>query len=60
MPIYEYECNSCKNRIEKLQKLSDEPLEICPVCFGTLKKIISSGSFRIRGKGVYKPTSGLD
>ena len=60
MPIYEYECKECGLRFEKLQKMSDRPIDTCPLCFGEVKKLISSGSFRIRGKGVYKPTSGLD
>ena len=32
MPIYEYRCEACGEQLEKLQKLSDEPLEICPSC----------------------------
>ena len=32
MPIYEYECESCKYRFEKLQKVSEEDLKECPKC----------------------------
>ena len=61
MPIYEYKCEKCNHELELIQKLSDEPLVICPECKKkSLKKILSVGSFRINGKGVYKPTSKLD
>ncbi|WP_372610331.1 FmdB family zinc ribbon protein, partial [Halomonas sp.] len=32
MPIYEYECKACGHRLEKLQKISADPLIDCPVC----------------------------
>ena len=32
MPIYEYQCQSCSHELEKLQKLSDAPLSLCPQC----------------------------
>ncbi|MGZ8227999.1 MAG: FmdB family zinc ribbon protein, partial [Methylococcaceae bacterium] len=32
MPIYEYQCQSCGHEHEALQKLSAEPLVICPAC----------------------------
>ncbi|MFA4829608.1 MAG: zinc ribbon domain-containing protein [Thermodesulfovibrionales bacterium] len=54
MPIYEYECLSCKEVHEKVQKFSDEPLTICPKCGGKLKKLISNTSFVLKGTGWYK------
>jgi putative FmdB family regulatory protein len=55
MPIYEYECQKCGERIEKIQKVADPPLEDCnaPECSakGTLKKLISKTSFRLKGAG---------
>ena len=55
MPIYEYQCNACEHRFEKLQKLSDDPLRICPSCEKeTLKKLISAGGFRLKGEGWYE------
>ena len=53
MPIYEYECQACKNVIEKWQSLSDQPLNTCPTCAGTMKKIISQSSFQLKGGGWY-------
>jgi len=61
MPIYEYKCDSCNHTFEKLQRISDKPLQKCCKCGQvTLTKLISPGSFRISGDGVYKPTGKLD
>ncbi len=55
MPIYEYQCESCDHRLEKLQKLSDEPLKECPSCHTeTLKKLVSAATFRLKGSGWYE------
>ncbi len=27
MPVYEYECESCRLRFEKMQRFSEDPLE---------------------------------
>ena len=32
MPLYEYQCLSCEHRFERLQKFSDPPVSMCPVC----------------------------
>lgn len=54
MPIYEYECLSCGEVHEKIQKFSDEPMSVCPNCGGKLKKLISNTSFVLKGTGWYK------
>ncbi len=55
MPIYEYQCESCGARIEKLQKISDPVLKDCPECkTSSLKKMISATSFRLKGTGWYE------
>lgn len=55
MPIYEYRCESCGHEMEKLQKISDEALVICPACQQpSLKKLISAAGFRLSGSGWYE------
>ena len=55
MPVYEYECSSCAHRLEKLQKISDSPLTICPECNKPdLQKLISAAGFRLKGGGWYE------
>lgn len=55
MPIYEYECLNCQIKFEKIQKISDLPIKICPECsFETVKRLISTTSFRLKGQGWYE------
>lgn len=53
MPLYEYLCDSCGQRIEALQRLADPPLEVCPNCEGKLKKLLSAPAFQFKGSGWY-------
>ena len=55
MPIYEYQCQSCSHELEKLQKLSDAPLSLCPQCGKEeLRRKISAAGFRLKGGGWYE------
>ena len=55
MPIYEYHCKSCGHQMEAFQKLSDDPLKVCPACHDvTLSKLISAAGFRLKGGGWYE------
>ncbi|MEJ2673123.1 MAG: zinc ribbon domain-containing protein [Deltaproteobacteria bacterium] len=53
MPIYEYQCAACGQVVERWQKISEAPLTQCPVCGGTLHKLISSCAFHLKGSGWY-------
>ena len=61
MPIYEYGCQRCGHTFERLQKVSDKPVDVCPVCDakGDVKKLISRSSFVLKGGGWYKDHYGL-
>ncbi|MDY6863890.1 MAG: FmdB family zinc ribbon protein [Thermodesulfobacteriota bacterium] len=52
MPIYEYRCMQCGNKIEVMQRFSDAPLTNCN-CGGGLEKLISKSSFHLKGSGWY-------
>ena len=54
MPIYGYRCSSCGHQLEVLQKLSDEPLKVCPQCQGKLTKVIYPAGVIFKGSGFYK------
>lgn len=55
MPIYEYACEACGHTLEKLQKMSDAPLTICPQCGEPrLQKQVSAAGFRLKGGGWYE------
>lgn len=53
MPVYEYQCEACQYQFELRQKFSDPPAENCPQCNGTVKKLISSAAFALKGGGWY-------
>jgi putative FmdB family regulatory protein len=53
MPMYEYACESCGHRFEKIRKFSDPPLIECPKCGGPLRKLVSSPAFQFKGSGWY-------
>jgi putative FmdB family regulatory protein len=54
MPLYEYQCDACGGRIERIRKFSDPPLEDpCPTCGGHLTKQISSPAIQFKGAGWY-------
>jgi len=55
VPIYEYQCDACGHKLEKLQKISDNPLRDCPECDeSTLRKLVSAVAFRLKGGGWYE------
>jgi putative FmdB family regulatory protein len=54
VPTYEYECLKCKFRFEEFQKITDEPIQICPECKGKVTKVISGGAgLLFKGSGFY-------
>ncbi len=53
MPIYEYKCAECGKHIERMQKISDEPLTVCETCGGKLEKQWSLSGFQFKGAGWY-------
>jgi len=52
MPTYDYECSACEHRFEHFQKITDDPLAVCPKCkrkklirlFGTGAAVVFKGS----------------
>jgi len=44
MPTYEYVCQDCSHNFEEFQKMSDEPIEVCPECKGAVVRKIGTGS----------------
>jgi putative FmdB family regulatory protein len=53
MPIYEYKCNSCGKKFEKIEKFSDSPLETHEECGGPVERLISAPAFQFKGTGWY-------
>lgn len=53
MPLYEYQCDTCGHRFERIQKFSDPPVETCPLDGGPVKKLLSSPAIQFKGSGFY-------
>lgn len=64
MPLYEYQCDACATRFERIQKFSDPPVDACPSCSGPVRKLPSSPAIHFKGSGWYitdyakKPAAG--
>ena len=57
MPTYEYQCTQCDQRTEVDQRFTDDPLTICDVCGGALRKVFSAVGVVFKGSGFYKTDS---
>ena len=57
MPTYEYACAECGERLEAVQKFSDDPLTVCPACGGRLRKVFSPVGIVFKGSGFYRTDS---
>jgi putative FmdB family regulatory protein len=53
VPIYEYECETCRHRFEVMQRFSDKPIKKCTQCAGPLHKVISPPALVFKGTGWY-------
>jgi putative FmdB family regulatory protein len=53
MPIYEYECESCRIRFERLQHFKDEPIKECPECGGAVHRVLQPVGIIFKGSGFY-------
>jgi len=53
VPIYEYHCQKCGKRVEKIQRFSDPPLKTHEGCGGKLDRMLSSPAIRFKGSGFY-------
>jgi len=53
MPIYRYQCSSCKLRFELRQSFTDEPTAICPACQGAAQRLFSPVPILFKGPGFY-------
>src|SRR5262245_59927505 len=54
MPLYEYQCESCGHRFERIQKFSDPPVTECPNCGkGPVQKLLSPPAIQFKGSGWY-------
>jgi putative FmdB family regulatory protein len=54
MPLYEFECEACKTRFDRIQKYTDPNPDACPTCGkGPIRKMPSSPAIQFKGSGFY-------
>ena len=54
MPIYAYKCSACGHAQDVLQKISDQPLTVCPQCGqSSYSKQVTAAGFQLKGSGWY-------
>jgi putative FmdB family regulatory protein len=51
MPLYEYECSKCHDRIELIQKFSDPPMRRHSGCGGSTKRVLHAPTVLFLGGG---------
>ena len=57
MPTYQYACTECDERLEAVQKFTDDPLTVCDACGGPLRKVYSAVGIVFKGSGFYRTDS---
>jgi len=57
VPTYQYTCTECGEPVEVVQKFTDEPLTVCSVCGGRLRKVFSPVGIVFKGSGFYRTDS---
>jgi len=55
MPTYEYECEGCRQRFERRQGITEEPIRVCPACGGTVRRLLSGGAGILVREGGGRP-----
>ena len=53
MPLYEYQCNSCGVRFERLRHMDEEPVKTCPECEGEVRRLFQPVGIIFKGSGFY-------
>ena len=54
MPTYVYECKTCEKSFEAEQRISEEPLQVCPCgSEGTVKRVIQPVGVMFKGSGFH-------
>ena len=53
MPLYEYKCDKCGHRFEKIEKHSASEIKKCPKCGANAPRQISAAGIQFKGSGWY-------
>jgi putative FmdB family regulatory protein len=53
VPLYEYECQKCGRRTEKIESVAGPHLKKCPHCGGKVERAITAPAIQFKGTGWY-------
>ena len=53
MPLYEYQCQKCGRKTEKIEKVDGPHLKKCPHCGGKVESVITAPAIQFKGSGWY-------
>ena len=53
MPLYEYQCQKCGHRFERIQRFSDPLVKKCPECNDKVEQLLSAPAVQFKGSGWY-------
>jgi putative FmdB family regulatory protein len=53
MPLFEYQCENCGVRFERLQRKSDPMETECPECGGPVRRLLQPPGIIFKGSGFY-------
>jgi putative FmdB family regulatory protein len=53
MPLYEYQCQECALRFERIERASALRDGVCPGCGGTAHRLIGTPALQFKGSGWY-------
>jgi putative FmdB family regulatory protein len=53
VPLYEYECQRCKRKTERIESVSGPHLRKCPHCGGKVEQLLAPPALQFKGSGWY-------
>jgi putative FmdB family regulatory protein len=53
LPIYEYRCGDCGHRYERREGFEAPPLQACPHCGGSARRVLHAPPIVFKGSGFY-------
>jgi putative FmdB family regulatory protein len=53
MPTYSYRCNDCGHEFDIRQRMSEDPISVCPNCDGVVRRVVTSVGVVFKGSGFY-------
>ena len=53
MPLYEYKCDKCGHRFERIESHTASEIKKCPVCGGRAERQLAAPALQFKGSGWY-------